>query len=743
MKNKILLYNKMNNITEFLPEDIPELLKASNEEVVFKEGIEIRDKFHKFYRKNIENVILNYLPDTLSNIEEKTSSIAFVAGSRAWEKYFSKQCQDNLKLEELSPLEKNSILPGNYDIFCVCTDKTKIDEIYKNFCICIDKIIEKLNDNKNISSTYSLTYISNVGKEVNEENKQKIPSHKFYATHLEKYCPINTDFSDDGCVFPECKAMHLELTFDPVSSKTRKTKESSFNEKVILYFEVIYLDEPNTIDIIQKDLISTCGDNMKYLNLTGLYLFSELILKRSKEYDVDLYRKRILEKLLVRYHIDPEKMFLKIIKLYKLLFKTRKDYKLKLGSLLKSFLELKKPDIINEYSANITEAFRPFINSFVIQVDNTFSNKSQNYIFITGGDAYRRYLDEIKRTNDIDTKVIYNRAKDKPVLVERLTYNLSELIAALYKNKESILRHLEAKYDLSEDNMKLEVQFKPIYSKDDGKTSTGQFRLRFIEKDNFTLFSIDYRSKINIHLTVGELDINMTLNHDLPILDLVLSKSDMKYSFAVEISNGLPVASSQYLQKDLKDIYAEINQNLKLRFHKSSKDRQRFISLVKYLKKAKELLETHRNLDLKRKIEDFLSDVYDENLIYKKIRKDSDTSMESDTDTEDDFMDIDTFGDDGQVTIDINNFKNYPLLSKNTLDKRFHSDHYSNSFKKDKGIIFNYVSKLINLIKANDKLSEDEKEEKLQLSFDDIQELYDEQENPLEESLDLFSKLSI
>jgi len=732
----------MNNITDFLPEDIPELLKTSNEEVIFKEGIEIRDKFHKFYNKNIEKVILKYLPDTLYDIEKNTSSITFVAGSRSWEQYFSKQCQDNLKLEELSPLEKNAILPGNYDIFCVCSDKNQIDEIYKYFCICIDKIIEKLNDNKNVSSTYSLTYVSNVGKEVNEENKHKISSHKFYAKHLEKYCPINTDFSDEGCVFPACKAMHLELTFDPVNTKTRKTKDTSFNEKVILYFEVIYIDDFNALNTIKKDMISTCVGNMKYLNLTGLYLFAELILKRSKEYDVDLYRKRILEKLLVRYHIDPEKMYLKIIKLYKLLFQSRTDYKLKLGSLLKNFLELKQPDIINEYSANITEAFRPFINSFVIQMDNTFSDKTQNYIFITGGDAYRRYLEEIKRTNDIDTKVIYNKAKDKPVILESLIYHLSELITVLYKNKISTLKHLESKYDLSEDNMKLEVQFKPIYSKEDGKTSTGQFRLRFIEKDNLTLFSVDYRSKINIQLSVGELDIDITLNHDLPILDLVLAKSDMKYRFAVEMSNGLPVASSKYLQKDLRDIYAEINQNLKLRFHKSSKDRQRFISLVNYLKKAKELLESHRNLELKRKIEDLLSDMSDEDITYKKRKEEEeDIDMEDTTTTESDFMDVDSEG--RYFTIDISNFNNYPLITSQTLDKRFFAEHYRHSFKKDKGIIFNYATKLINLIKINEKLPEDEKEEKLQVSFDEIQELFEKKEKFIEDSSDLFSKLTL
>jgi hypothetical protein len=730
----------MNSVSNFLPDDIPELLKSSNEEIIFKDGIDAREKFHKFYNKNIDKIILENLPSTLKTIENTTPSVAFVAGSRAWEYNFNNKCQEYLDIKELSSLEQNSILPGNYDIFCVCTDKNKIDDIYKQICICFDNIMSQLNENKEISSIYSLTYVSNVGKEVTTKNKQKIPSHKFYATHLEKYCPLNTEFLKDGCVFPECKAMHLELTFDPINKKSKKKREDSFDEKVVLYFEVIYIPEPDTIQIINKELVFQCESSMKYLNLTGLYLFAELILKRSKEYDVDLYRKRILEKVLVRYNIDPERMYLKIIKLYKQLFTSREDYKFKLGILLKNLIELYDNDLITSFSSNIIEAIRPYINTFVLSLDSSFGVKQKAYIFIKGGDAYRRYLDDIKRTNDIDTMVIYKNENDKPYLINTIAHKLSELTAILYKNKSSIFRYLESDIiHLGKDNIVFDVQFNPVYNiKDDGNDkSAGQFRLRYIDKDNLTLFSIDYRTKIYVYLNVGDLNIKTVLNYDIPILDLVLANSGIKYSFAVQLSHGLPVASSQYLQEDLKDMYKEIDEGVKLRFHKkSSKDRSRFISLVNYLKKAKGLLESSRDLKLKRKIEDMLDD-----MTISKRRKDYNDIIMKDVIYEHDFMDIDL--NKNVEIIDISNFKNFPIIFKNTLDKHFDIISYKKGILKHQNTINSYADMLLNKIHENDTRPIDEKQEKLQLSFNDISDVFTTKEQPIEETLDLFSKLTI
>ena len=731
----------MNTGSDFLPRSIPKFLEENNEEVIFQEGIESRDKFHKFYKKTLEDVVVTNLKQSLSKIEDKTSSTTFIAGSRAWNHYMKNECKDDIYIPQLSPLETNSILPGNYDIFCVCTDKRQIDDIYKEICICFDKIIEKLYDNSELSSTYALTYISNVGKDINIKNKQKISSHKFYTKHLEQYCPLNTDFSNEGCVFPACKAMHLELTFDP-SNKKGKRLNKDYDEKVILYFEVIYIPSKDSISIINEQLVSSCkNEQLKFLNLTGLYLFNELIIQRSKEYDVDYYRKKILEKILTHSKVDTIHMYIKLITLYKKLFNTSVDYAFKLSVLLKHFIELCSPDLLTKLSSNITELLRPFINTFVYDTNMQLSNKSENYIFITGGDAYRRYIDDIKRTNDIDTKVIYKKSDDKAHLIEFLTNQLSDLVAVLYTNKNYVFSGLKQDtIHLGKEDMIIDVKFKAVYSvKDDEEHSAGQFRLRFIDKEDLTLFSIDYRVKLYVFISVGDLIINTTINHDIPILDLVLSQSDLEKTFTVKYSNGLPVASSQYLQRDLRNIYTEVNKNLKLRFHKSAKDKQRFTSLIKYLKKTNELLSQSGNVRLKRRIEDVIPEYVIEDI--SKKRKDEDTIMKDvlkDKDVDD--MDLDLTDDN--VMIDIHNFTNYKKIFENTLDVIFVPGLYGKSLVKYQPRIKRYAELLLNKIKKNESLDPSVRAEKLQLSFNDILDIFKE-DAKMDDYTELLSKMTI
>lgn len=717
----------MSNISTFLPSSIPKFLDESNEEVIFKEGIDAREKFYSFYKMNMKNIISNNLSKSLELIEKKTTSTTFIAGSRAWNHYIKNECNDNI-IPELSLLESNSILPGNYDVFCVCTNKNQIDNIYKEICICFDKIIEEINNNKSVASSYSLTYISNAGKEVNKTNKQKITSHKFYTKHLEKYCPIDTEFSNDGCVFPECKAMHLELTYDPYDNTVKKLTDD-FNGKVLLYFEVIYIPDEEAIDIINNQLLSQCSNNLKYVNLTGLYLFNELILNRNKEYDVDLNRKRILDKILVKGNIDPLNMYIKILGLYKKLFFSRSDYNLKLSLLLKNFIDICDKDVMPGFTSYVTEICRPYINTFVSELEDQLY-KNNSYIFITGGDAYRRYIDDIKKTNDLDTKVFYKHKEDKDKLIKLLTFRLSELIAVMYHNKKRMFKKTFDIIHLGSDNVMVDIKFKPLYFKDDDEQSAGQFRLRFIDKDDFTLFSIDYRTKININIKAGNLIINTNINNDIPILDLVLAQSNLEQQFVVQYSNRLPVASTRYLQKDLRDIYTEVNKNLLLRFHKSSKDKKRFISLINYLKKAKELLN-YSSRGIKRKIEDVIPDYIMEETV-KKYKED--IIMENKYNDDDD-DDMDSFKN--IQNIDISNFEHYPKIFIETLDVRFIPDIYIDSLIKHKKSIKDYANKLLTKIEENNKL--EIKEEKLQLSFDDIYDVFKD----VDIVIDLFSKLVI
>lgn len=717
----------MSGVSEFLPRSIPKFLDENNEEVIFKEGIDAREKFYSFYKMNMKNIISSNLSKSLNLIEKNTTSTTFIAGSRAWNHYIKNECNDNI-IPELSLLEQNSILPGNYDIFCICTNKNQIDDIYKEICICFDKIISEIYDNKSVASSYSLTYISNVGKDVTSKNKQKISSHKFYAKHLERYCPLNTEFSSEGCVFPACKAMHLELTYDPSDNNVKKLS-GDFDGKVLLYFEVIYIPGDESIDVINKQLLSQCNNSkLKYLNLTGLYLFNELILNRNKEYDVDLNRKRILDKILVKGNIDPFSMYIKILGLYKQLFFSRSDYSFKLSLLLKHFIDLCNKDLMSSFTSYITETFRPYINTFVSEIDQHL-REMNSYIFVTGGDAYRRYIDDIKKTNDLDTKVFYKNEEDKKSLINFLTLKLSELVTILYSNKNNIFKRTSDVIPLGRDNITVDVKFKPVYHiKDDDEQEAGQFRLRLIDKDDLTLFSIDYRTKIHINIKAGNLIINTNINHDIPILDLVLAHSKLNSNFVVQYSNGLPVASSQYLQKDLRDIYTEVNKNLLLRFHKSSKDKHRFISLINYLKKTKDLLKGTGNIRLKRKIEDVIPDDIEE--LYKRRKEDI---IMKDILKHDDDMDLDL----NLHNINIANFQNYPKIFTETLDVRFIPGIYGNSLIPHRRNIKNYADKLLTKIDKNLKLDKEIREEKLQLSFNDIYDVFKDDDM----IIDLFSKL--
>lgn len=745
--NKIILltYYKMDSGIDFLPRSIPKFLEENNEEVIFQEGMESRDKFHKFYKKHIEEVVVTNLKQSLSKIENKTSSSTFIAGSRAWNHYMKNECKDDIYIPQLSPLETNSILPGNYDIFCVCTDKRQIDDIYKEICICFDKIIEKLYDNSEVFSTYALTYISNVGKDVDKDvnirNKQKISSHKFYTKHLEQYCPLNTDFSNDGCIFPACKAMHLELTYDPSSKKNKKTNKE-FDKKVVLYFEVIYIPSQDALSIINEQLVSNCkSEQLKFLNLTGLYLFNELIIQRNKEYDVDHYRKKILERILNNSKIEPINMYLKLITLYKKLFYTTSDYTFKLSVLLKHFIELCSPDLLTKLSSNITELLRPFINTCIYDIHLSLDSFDNQYIFITGGDAYRRYIDDIKRTNDIDTKVIYKNPNDKKRVIKLLTTKLSELVAVLYSNKNYIFNGINQNtINLGNEHMIIDVKFKSVYSiKDDEEHSAGQFRLRFIDKEDLTLFSIDYRLKLYIFISVGDLKINTSINHDIPILDVVLFQSDLERTFTVKYSNSLPIASSKYLQRDLRNIYTEINKNLQLRFHKSVKDKQRFTSLIKYLKKTNELLSQTGNVRLKRKIEDIIPEYIIDDM--SKKRKEEDIIMK-DVFKDEDFYDMGVELTDNNVIIDIRNFINYKKIYENTLDVRFLLDLYGKSLVKYNNHVKRYADLLLNKIKENESLDPSVRVEKLQLSFNDILDIFKE-DTKMDDYTELLSKLTL
>ena len=78
--------------------------------------------------------------------------------------------------------------------------------------------------------------------------------------------------------------------------------------------------------------------NIYGLNLTGLYLFLEMITeKRKKEIDVDFHRREIVRKILQNQN---KKMYELILNIYKLYFDDRRDYKSKLDIMQRKYLTI-------------------------------------------------------------------------------------------------------------------------------------------------------------------------------------------------------------------------------------------------------------------------------------------------------------------------------------------------------------------------------------------------------------------
>lgn len=717
-------------------QDIPELLMLENEEIIFSEGIKKRKEFSKFFNKHCTPVINNHLSRFVTNVEKDNSAISFIGGSRAWDNFFHTKKDI---YNTLSTIEKNAIIPGNFDIFCVCTDKTQIDDILEQMCLCIDNInYELINNTPEINEMYDISYISNA----NRENVEINPDSVFQDQNLEAFCPIATPFAEEGCVFPKCKAIHLELTFAPLNKKLdkkehKKLKEKSFDQKVLLYFEIIYINKDNKdVKELIKNKLTIYDNGFHYLNLTGLYLFLEITPSRSKEYNIDLYRTNIITKIYKFYNASMKNVYLNIIKLFINIFENTDDiksdnyrtrYDIQLSLLLKKFITLQTEDsnILDQFSSYITELFRPYINSFISNTADILleTYSKDNYIFIVGGDAYRRYLpDDIKNTSDIDTKLFYYDEKDKNELI-RLTVNeMSELITILYINKQNIFSNFK-NTTIGFDNKDYEfnIEFIPVYD-------SGQFRIRYIDADDFILFSLDYRTKINVELKGDDIQLSTSIINEIAVLDVVLMKSDLESNYTVTLSNGLPIASAEYLVSDLKKIYKEISENVKLRFHKSKKDKKRLTSLLKYIQKTQELYPEIRT-QLKRKLTE-IPQIEIRKQKNNHIRKFAKIIKKHETNLDDI---VHAFGN-----LSMNNSKNKdtnvgPVIQntklkisyKNTLDERFDPFTYKTLQSYVKNISEEYSKIMLDKLDENNKKKKDDKEPKLKLSFDDIKKVFE------------------
>lgn len=664
--------------------EYPKLLDAS-EDFIFKDPINKRTEFSNFFNQHLNEKINRVLVD---NLKDTNNAIYLIGGSRSWDNLINNNYRSSKNNINLSNLEKTSIIPGNYDVFCIANTSDKVNTIINKMCKVFDDIITICQENVDV------TFIRNYEKD-DEHVNLFIKSGKNKGNIK---CLLNDHYSEAGCVFAPCKAMHLEIS------------GGKFNEKVIIYFELLLIKTPNIVDYVRYNIVDNNPHNtLNYLNLKGLYLFSELIIsrRRDKEFDVDTYRRNLLNKLI---ETDPNfnkiSMYYKIIKIYSYMFHDRTNFNFMRIILTKNFVFLSDKHVIDDYSSFLIENFRVYINSFILYTKSALSYNLQNSpykFFITGGDAYRRYIPEIiTQTNDIDLKLIYTNKEDYNSILKTVVENMSKLIYVLYSHKPI---NQTQTYTI---NDYISVEFIPRYP-------GGQFRLRYVESENFTLLSIDYRYRLKININNN----SIVVNEEFALLDVVLYHDTVLPDTTPD--GFIPIASVKYLINDLRKIYDKINKDLHSRFHKNSKDKQRFTNLIEYVKKYNYGITIRSNLKRNRNADD-------DDIQRNSIRKIKIKEVNSNTN-------IKKILAENYDTNDIDNFE----IQGDNLNRFIKQDVYEHFGNKD--ISSEYSNTFIEKIIENNKLDEDDKVYKIKMSFDDIKTISAKYIKDYSEELDDISDL--
>lgn len=439
-----------------------------------------------------------------------------IGGSHAYYKILS---NNSSFYNKLSTIEKTSIEPLNMDLFFI---HTSIDNIKK---LLLDLF------------KYSNKIIKNFENEM-RENKYEIITNEFQIENNEI---TNFNNNPDGIILPG-----YELSI--------KVYEDD-KEYIIFYVKVFLFDD---IDIKKK--FEEYYTKNKLLNIDGLWIFNQIIKeKREKEYNIDLYRKKIIEKYVKDFMDVDLKSFYYFSGLkYKEIFSNfNQYYNNYLYQDLVSIPFTKGTDLFKSLDDLTISILRGYINQCILNIHKYIENKynkslntKKPFVMITGGDAFRRYLSQINKTADIDIKICIppEFKKDFIDIREKVKYYLTELVLYLELFKNNLFNNVKNEYQ-TQFNGNLTIKYI--------RKNINQFRLRYIEKNPkfpIDLLSIDFRTTY-IFKKIGNKKV-IRINNDLPILDVSLELDcnyDMKKT--QKIINKLPVASKRWLLKDLKTMY--------------------------------------------------------------------------------------------------------------------------------------------------------------------------------------------
>jgi len=423
----------------------------------------------------------------------------------------------------------------------------------------------------------------------------------------------------------------------------KNLSDVSFNNKIILDFHLEYFYQNdkrqfNMVEYKEKYLEKyhlnksyDFGDNKKLLNREKLNRLNEIgmvsycLLNLSLVDDefginVDKYRYKLF---IDNYKLDKINFLKKLLDIYTEIFKNFKSYNAffidKINDIINKFQDLYFESFKDFIDKWFVSKFRPYINSFIIEINKELYEKFNVILFIAGGDAMRRYKNDISFTKDIDTKLyIGNVTEDsvnaeiktliaqksddidvklfiKDCVVSVITKHIVKLRNYLEQNMNTIFHDI-LQYDTRVDVDKgtkilsFKTSDNRLYIVDillDSKNEKNfqQFRTRENKKRGdfpVDLYSIDFRTFI------GEYEINDSgeillkkdtkkKSHDISILDVVLQDVDNFYPNYTKIIEQIPVASLEFLLEDFYKTYTTPDRALaRISSEKFKKDIERF-----------------------------------------------------------------------------------------------------------------------------------------------------------------------
>ncbi len=426
-----------------------------------------------------------------------------------------------------------------------------------------------------------------------------------------------------------------------------KLNDDAFNNKIILDFNIEYyytklLNRHLDIEKFINAYIITEKVNKSYdmkpnkklynreklnrLNEIGMMTYCLLNLSTVEDefgLNVDKYRQQLFFK-----HKKVIPLFLeKLLNIYTIFFKNFKSYNV--------FFIDKINEIINKYKSPNFETFkdfidrwfvsmfRPSINSFILEINKELQNKFNVRLFIAGGDAMRRYENDISFTKDIDTKLYINNVNiTDPIILQEIENlklkGFNEKIIIKDMVVGVIVKHIVKLRNFLEQNIKL--IFKDILQYDsrdiDKGTSIFSFKTsdnhRFFvdilldttSKDKFQqfrtrenkkrgdfpvdLYSIDFRTFISEYDEFNNLIGGKKKAHDISLLDVVLQDVDNFYDRYLIDFEGIPIASLEFLLEDFHKTYITDDRALaRISSGKVVKDISRFNKILELYNKQK------------------------------------------------------------------------------------------------------------------------------------------------------------